>query len=60
LKSLLFIPATKADRFGRAAEIGADALIIDFEDAVALSDKQKARTAALHLEEAVGKEMHLL
>jgi (S)-citramalyl-CoA lyase len=47
LKSWLFTPATKADRFGRAAEVGADAVIIDLEDAVALSDKQKARTAAL-------------
>src|SRR5271155_1720552 len=47
LKSWLFTPATKADRFGRAAEVHADALIIDLEDAVALPDKQKARTAAL-------------
>ena len=47
LKSWLFTPATKADRFGRAAEVHADALIIDLEDAVALLDKQKARTAAL-------------
>ena len=47
LKSWLFTPATKADRFGRGAEVHADALIIDLEDAVALSDKQKARTAAL-------------
>src|SRR6202051_2811028 len=47
LKSWLFTPATKADRFGRAAEVHADALIIDLEDAVALSDKQRARTAAL-------------
>lgn len=47
LKSWLFTPATKADRFGRAAEVSADALIIDLEDAVAFSDKQKARTAAL-------------
>ena len=47
LKIWLFTPATKADRLGRAAEVHADALIIDLEDAVALSDKQKARTAAL-------------
>ena len=47
LKSWLFTPATKADRFGRAAEVHADALIIDLEDAVAHSDKQRARTAAL-------------
>jgi len=47
LKSWLFTPATKADHFGRAAEVGADALIIDLEDAVAPPDKQKARSAAL-------------
>ena len=47
LKSWLFTPATKADRFERASEVHADALIIDLEDAVALLDKQKARTAAL-------------
>jgi len=47
LKSWLFTPATKADRFGRAAEVHADALIIDLEDAVARSDKPRARTAAL-------------
>src|SRR3984957_5496667 len=45
LKSWLFTPATKADRSGRAAEVHADALIIDLEDAVAFSDKQKARPA---------------
>jgi (S)-citramalyl-CoA lyase len=47
LKSWLFTPATKADRFDRAAEVHADALIIDLEDAIALPDKQKACTAAL-------------
>ena len=35
LKSWLFTPATKADRFERASEVHADALIIDLEDAVA-------------------------
>jgi len=58
LKSWLFTPATKADRFGRAAEVHADALIIDLEDAVALSDKQKARTAALqYLEQPAGSRL---
>jgi (S)-citramalyl-CoA lyase len=58
LKSWLFTPATKADRFGRAAEVHADALIIDLEDAVALSDKQKARTAALqYLEQPAGRRL---
>lgn len=58
LKSWLFTPATKADRFGRAAEVHADALIIDLEDAVALSDKQKARTATLqYLEQPAGSRL---
>jgi (S)-citramalyl-CoA lyase len=58
LKSWLFTPATKADRFGRAAEVHADALIIDLEDAVALSDKQKARTAAFqYLEQPAGSRL---
>ncbi|HYD69817.1 itaconate degradation C-C-lyase RipC [Azospirillum sp.] len=46
-RSWLFTPATKADRFDRAAEAGADVLIIDLEDAVAPADKAGARTAAL-------------
>src|SRR5579862_6575449 len=58
LKSWLFTPATNAYRFGRAAEVHADALIIDLEDAVALSDKQKARTAALqYLEQPPGSRL---
>ncbi|HEY0835230.1 MAG TPA: itaconate degradation C-C-lyase RipC [Azospirillum sp.] len=46
-RSWLFTPATRADRFDRAAEAGADVLIIDLEDAVALPDKAEARRAAL-------------
>jgi (S)-citramalyl-CoA lyase len=47
LKSWLFTPATKPDRFARAAEVGADAFIIDLEDAVAPSAKKEARETAL-------------
>jgi (S)-citramalyl-CoA lyase len=47
LKSWLFTPATKSDRFSRAASVGADALIIDLEDAVAPSAKKEARAIAL-------------
>jgi (S)-citramalyl-CoA lyase len=58
LKSWLFTPATKADRFDRAGEAQADALIIDLEDAVAFTDKQKARTAALqYLEQPPGDRL---
>jgi len=47
LKSWLFTPGTKSDRFARAAEVHADALIIDLEDAVAPSAKSEARAAAI-------------
>lgn len=46
-RSWLFTPGTRADRFAKAAEIGADVLIIDLEDAVAPDDKAKARETAL-------------
>ena len=47
LKSWLFTPATKSDRFSRAVDVRADALIIDLEDAVAPSAKSEARATAL-------------
>lgn len=47
LKSWLFTPGTKSDHFERAAEVRADALIIDLEDAVAPESKKEAREAAL-------------
>jgi citrate lyase subunit beta / citryl-CoA lyase len=46
LRSLLFVPGDRPDRFAKAAASGADAIIIDLEDAVALSAKQAARDAA--------------
>jgi (S)-citramalyl-CoA lyase len=56
LKSWLFTPGTKADHFEKAAEVRADALIIDLEDAVAPSAKQQARCAALHYLEKLGSD----
>lgn len=47
LKSWLFTPGTKSDHFDRAAEVRADALIIDLEDAVAPESKKEAREAAI-------------
>ena len=47
LRSWLFTPATKPERFAKAAAAGADALILDLEDAVAPADKDKARRTAL-------------
>jgi citrate lyase subunit beta / citryl-CoA lyase len=42
--ALLFCPADRPERFAKAAE-RADAVILDLEDAVAPSDKQRAREA---------------
>lgn len=42
-RSLLFVPGARPDRFGKAVSAGADAAIIDLEDAVLPSDKGRAR-----------------
>ncbi|MFS2012364.1 aldolase/citrate lyase family protein [Azospirillum sp. CT11-132] len=46
-RSWLFTPATRPERFDRAARSGADVLIIDLEDAVPPADKAAARDTAL-------------
>jgi citrate lyase subunit beta/citryl-CoA lyase len=43
LRSLLFVPGTRRDRFDKAASSGADAIVIDLEDAVDPSRKVDAR-----------------
>ncbi|RIX99654.1 CoA ester lyase [Aureimonas flava] len=45
LRSLLFVPGDRPDRFARAEASGADALILDLEDAVAAPAKDAARRA---------------
>jgi citrate lyase beta subunit len=42
-RALLFTPGNRPERFAKAAASGADAVILDLEDAVALADKDKAR-----------------
>jgi (S)-citramalyl-CoA lyase len=42
---LLFTPGNRPERFAKAAAAGADAVILDLEDAVSLPDKDKARAA---------------
>ncbi|WP_230293639.1 CoA ester lyase [Croceicoccus sp. Ery5] len=44
-RSLLFVPGDRPDRFAKAAASGADAIIIDLEDAVADGRKAEARAA---------------
>ena len=46
-RSLLFVPATRPDRFEKAAASGPDMVCIDLEDAVSLDDKKTARATAL-------------
>lgn len=45
-RSYLYVPADQPDKLAGAAGRGADALIVDLEDAVALSGKEAARAAA--------------
>ena len=48
--SYLFVPGTRPDRYAKAFDSGADAVILDLEDAVAPQDKQSARdSVAQHL-----------
>lgn len=41
--SYLFVPAMRPERIAKAFAAGADAVIVDWEDAVAAADKEKAR-----------------
>lgn len=45
LRSLLFVPGHRPERFDKAAASGADAVVLDLEDAVAAADKSRAREA---------------
>jgi citrate lyase subunit beta/citryl-CoA lyase len=45
LRSLLFVPGDRPERFAKAAASGADAVILDLEDSVGLSAKATARAA---------------
>jgi citrate lyase beta subunit len=45
-RALLFVPATDRKKIEKAAGLGADAVILDLEDAVALARKDEARAAA--------------
>ena len=48
-RCLLFLPATRPDRYEKALASGADAVCLDLEDAVASDDKERARREALSL-----------
>jgi citrate lyase subunit beta / citryl-CoA lyase len=46
MRSLLFIPADSAKKLDKAMTSGADALIVDLEDSIALDGKARARDSA--------------
>jgi citrate lyase beta subunit len=46
-RTALFVPGNRPDRYAKALASGADAIIIDLEDAVAPAEKASARASAL-------------
>jgi citrate lyase subunit beta / citryl-CoA lyase len=54
IRSALFVPGNREDRMEKAPRFGADALILDLEDAVALPDKAKARPLVRKMLEKLG------
>lgn len=56
-RTYLFVPGNRPDRFAKALASGADAVVIDLEDAVAIAAKGEARDAiALWSKEAVAED----
>lgn len=53
-RSWLFVPGDRPDRFAKALAAGADAVIVDLEDAVAPPDKTRARDEVAKWFEAGG------
>jgi citrate lyase subunit beta/citryl-CoA lyase len=57
MRSLLFVPADSAKKLDKAMTSGADALIVDLEDSIALDGKARAReSAAAFLKEAIASK----
>ncbi|THT97568.1 CoA ester lyase [Lampropedia puyangensis] len=52
-RSLLFVPGTKVERFAKALASGADAIVLDLEDAVPPSEKDTARQAIAGIANAI-------
>lgn len=56
----LFLPATRLDRLAKAQAAGADAILLDLEDAVAEEDKASARAALRDLPARVPGQVPVL
>ena len=59
-RSLLFVPATSPHLLAKAAQRGADALIVDLEDAVPLDRKVEARAMAARAIEQLADQVPVL
>lgn len=58
MRSLLFVPADSAKKLDKAMSSGADAIIVDLEDSIALEAKAGARqSAAAFLKEALATQV---
>jgi citrate lyase subunit beta/citryl-CoA lyase len=55
-RSLLFMPATRADMIAKIPRIGPDVAVADLEDAVAVDDKERARAVAAAAIDALARE----
>src|SRR5437879_6658922 len=55
IRSLLYVPASSQRFVAKAHERGADAIILDLEDAVAPAEKSRARAALAAAVPAVGR-----
>jgi citrate lyase subunit beta/citryl-CoA lyase len=55
VRSALFVPGNREDRIQKAPRFGADALILDLEDAVALPDKPKSRPVVRKMVEELSR-----
>src|SRR6202023_1166600 len=54
-RSMLFVPVTQRRFVNGAARRGADAIILDLEDAVAASEKERGRTLVQHAAKIVSR-----
>jgi citrate lyase subunit beta/citryl-CoA lyase len=59
-RSLLFVPGDRPDRIGKALASGADAVIVDLEDAVRPENKQHARSVVRDVGDRSGGPSHPL
>ena len=60
LRTLLFAPGNRPDRAAKALGLGADAVVIDLEDAVPISEKESSRAVVREiLDQHPGKRMYV-